>query len=129
MEDEMNKIKAVVFDLDGVYFEGGTERFIKSLKDKFNLTNNEVVQVYLKSEQMQQYKRGEMTSEAFWDYAIHTWGIDSSRDELVAMLMDAYETNPKTVEYVQSLQIKGIKPLFAPITFLTDSITLKTSLT
>ena len=29
-------IKAVVFDLDGVYFENGTQKFINSLKDKFN---------------------------------------------------------------------------------------------
>jgi len=31
-------IKSVVFDLDGVYFEDGTERFIAKLISKFELT-------------------------------------------------------------------------------------------
>lgn len=102
-------IKAVVFDLDGVYFEGGTEKFIESLVTKYGLSKDAIVAVYLKSEEMQKYKKGEIDSDTFWQYAIKEWNINASRDELVMLLISSYSTNPETVNFVKELKQAGIK--------------------
>jgi epoxide hydrolase-like predicted phosphatase len=103
------KIAAVVFDLDGVYFEHGTERFIEKLRTTYHLSPDAVKEVYLRSSQMQQYKRGEITGEEFWSYAIETWGISTTAEELLQFLADSYTQNPKVVELVHQLRKKGIK--------------------
>lgn len=102
-------IKAVVFDLDGVYFEGGTERFIEALISKYSLTKEDVTRVYLKSDEMQQYKRGEIDSDSFWNFAIREWKIQATRNELVNLLTASYEVNSATVTFVTDLRDKGIK--------------------
>ncbi len=102
-------IKAVVFDLDGVYFEGGTEKFIESLITNYSLTKDQIVAVYLKSQEMQKYKRGEIDSDNFWHYALKEWGINTTREEIVKLLIDSYSINPQTEEFVKELKAKGIK--------------------
>lgn len=53
-------IKAVCFDLDGVYFLNGKTNFINSLK-YLGVSENEAKRVFLKSDQMnKQYKLGKM---------------------------------------------------------------------
>ncbi|KXK27601.1 MAG: Beta-phosphoglucomutase [candidate division WS6 bacterium OLB20] len=105
----MAEIKAVVFDLDGVYFEGGTETYISSLVNKYGLSKQDIVDVYLKSEEMQRYKCGVISSEEYWNYAISTWEIDATREELVELLISSYNTNPDTVSFVETLRDQGIK--------------------
>ncbi len=48
-------IKAIVFDLDGVFFENGTETFINSLQEKYQLEEDEIKEVYFRSQQMANY--------------------------------------------------------------------------
>lgn len=102
-------IKAVVFDLDGVYFEGGTEHFIESLINKHGLTKEEIVNVYLKSDEMQKYKRGEIDNETFWNFAINQWKIQTTRNELIDLLISSYSINSHIVDFVRKLKAKGIK--------------------
>ena len=102
-------IKAVVFDLDGVYFEDGTENFIQALTKKYGLTDQQVREVYLRSDEMQEYKRGRMTGEQFWNYAIGSWCIDTTQEELLQLLVDSYEENPQTVELISKLRKRGVK--------------------
>lgn len=111
-------IKAVVFDLDGVYFEGGTERFIESLISNYGILKDDIVRVYLKSEEMQKYKRGEIDSNAFWQYAIQEWGINVTREEIVKLLIDSYSVNPQTESFVKELKSKGIKTAICTNNFL-----------
>lgn len=105
----MSEIKAVVFDLDGVYFEGGTERFMKSLSQKYGLTEEQIKAVYLRSDSMQMYKKGEISSENFWEYALDSWGIEATREDIVGLLISSYEVNPVTEKLVDGLRTKGIK--------------------
>lgn len=102
-------IKAVVFDLDGVYFEGGTENFIESLIAKYGISRDAIIAVYLKSEEMLKYKRGEIDSNTYWQYAIKEWNINASRQELVRLLISSYSANPETVRFVEELRQAGIK--------------------
>ena len=109
MSGAVSKIRAVVFDLDGVYFESGTQTFIKKLQEKFGLSEYQIKEVYLKSQQMKEYKKGLMSGDAFWTYAIKTWGIKSTKEELLSLLVQIYEENPATVELISYLRRKGVK--------------------
>ncbi len=101
--------KAVVFDLDGVYFEGGTERFLKHLERKYQIPEDAARAVYLKSPQMQEYKRGAIDGSAFWSYAIYTWGIDATMQDILELLAASYTENPKTIALIDALRKRGIK--------------------
>jgi epoxide hydrolase-like predicted phosphatase len=101
--------KAVVFDLDGVYFERGTEEFISKLQERHGLSEEDIKGVYLKSEQMKDYKTGRIGKEQFWSYAIRTWGIDATTDEILALLAESYAENPEIVQLISDLKTQGVK--------------------
>ena len=101
--------KAVVFDLDGVYFEGGTERFLKNLKRRYGIGEEQAKAVYLKSPPMREYKRGEIDGDTFWAYAIRTWNIDATKDELLDLLIASYTENKKTIMLIDTLRTRGVK--------------------
>lgn len=103
------KIDAVVFDLDGVYFEQGTPQFIKALSSKYDLHEDAIKAVYFKSPQMRDYKLGKISGAAFWNYAIQTWNINATMQEILAILVASYAENPKTVALIHELRSKGIK--------------------
>ncbi|HLC33147.1 MAG TPA: HAD-IA family hydrolase [Candidatus Nanoarchaeia archaeon] len=105
----LKNIRAVVFDLDGVYFESGTQTFIKKLQETFSLSEDEIKEVYLKSQQMQEYKKGLMSGDVFWAFAIKTWGIKVTKEELLNLLVQSYEENPATIEFILHLRKKGVK--------------------
>jgi len=59
-------IKAIIFDLDGVYFKNGKKNFIKNISSKFNISEERVKEVFLKSNMMnKQYKLGKITGKEF----------------------------------------------------------------
>lgn len=101
--------KAVVFDLDGVYFEGGTERFIAALTEAYGLSEDEVKDVYLRSAEMKEYKAGRMSGQEFWSYAIKTWGIDATPEDVLGILGESYTENPETLKLIEQLRTKGVK--------------------
>lgn len=103
------KPKAVVFDLDGVYFEGGTEKFIGLLEKSYGLTEDAIKSVYLRSQEMIALKEGRLSDEAFWSYALDTWGIDASREDLLTLLAASYEENPATLALIDELRKQGVK--------------------
>ncbi|MBU0569848.1 hypothetical protein KKB40_03635, partial [Patescibacteria group bacterium] len=61
------KIKAITFDLDGVYFINGKKNFINNL-GKLGVSEKEAVKIFLKSDEMNKlYKCGKMTNEEYWN--------------------------------------------------------------
>jgi FMN phosphatase YigB (HAD superfamily) len=96
-------MKAVILDLDGVYFHSGTENFIQYLKKKYALDEEQIKAVYLRSDMMQQYKKGNISGEEFWFYAITTWNIKATKEELLYALQDGYELNGKKKEIMKLL--------------------------
>src|SRR5690606_33535009 len=102
-------IKAVVFDLDGVYFGSGTNNFFDALFQKYGLNRDQVVEVYFKSDQMQEYKSGKISGEDYWNYAISHWGIQAKQSDLIELLINSYSVNPLIDKYIEKLQSKGIK--------------------
>jgi len=110
-------VKGIIFDLDGVYFVGGTTNFLDNVSSKFGLDRDKVLQVYLKSDKMQQYKRGEISGEEFWSWAIEELGIDSTKQELLDILGEGYEVNPLTTELLQKVRAQGIKAIICTNNF------------
>lgn len=102
-------IKAVVFDLDGVYFETGTEDFISALMQEYEIEEEKIKDVYFRSDEMQSLKRGLISSEEFWEYTIEAWSIEADRDDIIELLIQSYAENANTVKLVRSLKKKGIK--------------------
>jgi len=102
-------IKAICFDLDGVYFLNGKSNFIKALVE-LGVSEDEAKRVFLKSDQMnKQYKLGKMTDEEYWSWALSEWKLNMSTKEIVDLLIKGYETNEPAVEYVKKVQKAGYK--------------------
>jgi len=110
-------IKAITFDLDGVYFPNGKATFIKHLSN-LGISEIEAKRVFLKSDQMnQQYKRGRMTDNEYWSWAADQWGVDQTPQQLIDLLIASYDVNPQVVEYVRSARTHGYHALICTNNF------------
>lgn len=104
-------IKAITFDLDGVYFPNGKNNFIVALGE-LGVSVDEAKRVFLKSDQMNQlYKNGKMTDEEFWLWAAGEWKLDNKPHELIELLISGYDVDPNVVAVVQNARTNGYKTL------------------
>lgn len=104
-------IKAITFDLDGVYFLHGKQRFFEEL-EKLGVSEEEARRVFFKSEEMnQQYKKGLWTDEQYWSWALEEWKLELSVEEVKALLIKGYEVNQEVEEVVKKVREKGYKTL------------------
>ncbi len=98
-------IKAITFDLDGVYFLNGKENFIKNLSEKYGVGEDETRRVFLKSEEMNSlYKTGRWSDEQFWKWAISEWKIDGNWEKVVELLIEGYEVNEEVIGMINKLK-------------------------
>lgn len=111
-------IKAITFDLDGVYFVNGKENFIKNLGTKYGIGEDEAKRVFLKSDEMNKlYKVGMMTDEEFWTFAAKEWKINADWQELPKLMIEGYEVDEKVVETVRQVRKNGYKTLICSSNF------------
>jgi len=110
-------IKAITFDLDGVYFINGKSNFVKTLGN-LGVDKEEVVRVFLKSKEMNKfYKEGHWTDEQYWSWALREWKMDMNTKEIVKFLIAGYETNNKVVETIKKAREKGYRTLICSNNF------------
>jgi putative hydrolase of the HAD superfamily len=110
-------IKAITFDLDGVYFPNGKATFIKELQ-KLGVAEEEAKRVFLKSDEMnKRYKLGTMTDEEYWTWAAKEWGLNLSPNELTDLLISSYSVDPQVEKIVQSARKHGYKTLICTNNF------------
>jgi epoxide hydrolase-like predicted phosphatase len=110
-------IKAICFDLDGVYFLNGKSNFIKSLCN-LGVSEDAAKRVFLKSDQMnKQYKLGKVTDEEFWSWALKEWKLNVTTKEVVDLLIKGYEANEPAVEYVKQIRNAGYKTVICSNNF------------
>lgn len=110
-------IKAITFDLDGVYFPDGKTSFITALQ-KYGISENEAVRVFLKSDEMNKfYKVGAMSDEAYWAWAAAEWHTSLTPQELLTLLIDSYTVDPKVEELVKFVRQHGYKTLICSNNF------------
>lgn len=111
-------IKAITFDLDGVYFVNGKENFIKKLGVKYGVGADEAKRVFLKSDEMNKlYKVGKMTDEEFWTFAAKKWKINTDWRELPKLMIEGYEVDEKVIETVRQVRKNGYKTLICSSNF------------
>jgi len=110
-------IKAITFDLDGVYFPYGKANFIRVL-EKEGVSANDAQRVFLKSDEMnQRYKLGRMSDSEFWSWAAQEWNLDLSSQELIDLLISSYDVDPQVEKVVQSARQHGYKALICSNNF------------
>ena len=104
-------IRAITFDLDGVYFVNGKSNFITSLGN-LGVSETEAKRVFLQSDEMNlQYKTGKMTDEEFWSWALKEWKLSLSVTEVVDLLIRGYEVDEQVVEIVKKVRVLDYKTL------------------
>lgn len=110
-------IKGVILDLDGVYFQDGTKNFLDNVALKFGVSRDKVADLYLKSDEMMKYKRGEIDRETFWNFFINELGIESTMEELLNILQEGYNQNPIARNILHVLKKDGIKSIICTNNF------------
>lgn len=112
-------IKAICFDLDGVYFTSQSfQKFKKNLPKEIN-DENVVNRVLYKSEEMLNFKKGLITEEQFWDYATRELGIKTDFDGICELLRESYQINNDVKEYVEKVRKAGYKTCICTNNFVT----------
>ncbi len=101
-------IKAICFDLDGVFF---TKEGMASFKRKiagFGVPDGERDFV-LFGEPMLAFKRDELTEGEYWALAIERWGIDRTQEELITLLGAGYDVDSAVMGVVETARKRGYK--------------------
>jgi len=110
-------MKAVILDLDGVYFMNGKENFIKNINKKYSIPIKNIEYVFLKSDMMRKYKQGQISGEDFWNYALNEWKIKAKQEDILEILQEGYDLNGKKKEIMKLLKDNGIKKIICTNNF------------
>jgi putative hydrolase of the HAD superfamily len=104
----MSTIKAICFDLDGVYFTPqGKQSFHLALSEEFGADPAIVDEIMYRSAQMRQLVTGKMVSTQFWDYLREQTDITASDEELTARWIRDYEIDLNVQKAVRSAKAQG----------------------
>lgn len=132
-------IKAVCFDLDGVYFtRHGMEIFVErlveragknyelSIKDAFGLEVElrmkiveKVHHAIFRSDEIKSFKRGEMKEQEYWNFVNEYLNLQLSVEEYTSLLVESYQINKDVDSYVKKLRSSGIKTCICSNNFKT----------
>jgi epoxide hydrolase-like predicted phosphatase len=109
-------IKAICFDLDGVFFTTESFKNFKKNLPKTVQDEDKINYVLYKSDEMFKFKTGKITEKEFWDYAKKELGISidlgdvtSGLDNIYSVFRDSYNINNKVVDYVNKVKEAGYK--------------------
>jgi len=102
-------IKAICFDLDGVYFTAaGIHNFIDELV-KLGASKENAEFAVFKSPEMKNFKKGEISEEEYWNYIRTFLGINKSVQEFRDLLVSGYEINQEVHQSVLKAKQNGYK--------------------
>ena len=118
-------IKAITFDLDGVYFTADSFSKFKADLPKTCQDNNLVDYVFATSDETKKFRRGEISEEEFWSYARLTLGITISNQEIFQLLADSYNFDPKVADLVKNVRSMGYQTCICSNNFPTRTRTLE----
>jgi HAD superfamily hydrolase (TIGR01509 family) len=110
-------IKGIILDLDGVYFQNGTKNFLDKVSNEFGVNRDLVAKAYLRSSEMQEYKKDRISGDHFWNFFISILGIESSKEKLLKLLALGYEINSLAENLLNILKEKGIKSIICTNNF------------
>ena len=114
---ELAMIKAITFDLDGVYFVNGKQNFYKNLTN-LGVMESEANRVFAKTEEMNGlYKTGKWSDEEFWSWAKQEWKIELSTEKIIDLMIKGYEMDEGVAEIVRKVRMAGYKTLICSNNF------------
>ncbi len=103
-------IKAICFDLDGVYFTPkGKNSFHQALINEYKIPKEVVDHLMYKSPEMAQLVRGQISPADFWNKVRGITGITASDEELSARWVRDYEVDEKVRSVVLKVKAAGYK--------------------
>ena len=111
-------IKAIIFDLGGVYFTDGTKEAVKKISERYKLNSEELSEFFgAKSRTGKQYRQGKIASKQFWNEFEKKFKININEEELTKLWISFYKPIEGTIGIIKKLRKKGIK-----IYFLSDNV-------
>jgi epoxide hydrolase-like predicted phosphatase len=112
-------IKAVTFDLDGVYFTPQSFPNFKANLPKKVKDEEKVNWVLYQSPQMLDFKKGKFSESDYWDFAKKELGMEISNEEIFKILRDSYSVNSSVRDYVLKIRSNGLKTCICSNNFVT----------
>ena len=101
-------IKAICFDLDGVYFTPqGKQSFHHALSEELGADSKIIDEIMYRSNEMRQLVTGEIAPAQFWEYLRQQTGITASDEDLVARWIRDYEIDADVQRAVHSAKEQG----------------------
>jgi len=98
-------IKAIVFDLDGVYFPNGVKDFIKNVSEIYKCQFTNVKEAY-SGKEARAYWANKLSKEEYWDFFVKKLNIHATPDELIKLFLDGYSVDEKIAELVRIVRNK-----------------------
>lgn len=106
----MQTIKAICFDLDGVYFTPkGKNSFHQALINEYGISKEVVDDLMYRSPEMAQLVRGQISPDAFWNRVREITGIVAPDEELTERWVRDYEVDQNVKNAVLRAKERGYK--------------------
>lgn len=105
-----NRIKAVVFDLGGVFLENGCQGAVEKYSKKAGLNKDKIAKVY--DEEFCSLERGEINEKKYWENvekSLSKQGIYINTKILRKITLDGFKLKTDVVQLVRELKSKGYK--------------------
>jgi HAD superfamily hydrolase (TIGR01509 family) len=96
-------IKAIVFDLDGVYFPSGVLDFFKNVAKKYNVSAEKAKEAW-SSEKVKEYWAGKINKEEYWSFFADHLGISASPEELISLFLELYTVDARIASLVRKVR-------------------------
>ncbi|OGC46720.1 hypothetical protein A3F07_03775 [candidate division WWE3 bacterium RIFCSPHIGHO2_12_FULL_38_15] len=112
-------IKAICFDLDGVYFTSDSFKNFKNNLPKEINDEEKVSYVLAKSEEMLMFKTGKMSEDDYWNYATRELKIKTDLNGICDCLRESYNINYDVADYIEKVRRAGYKSCVCTNNFIT----------
>jgi inorganic pyrophosphatase len=104
------KIKAICFDLDGVFFTPkGKNSFHNALINEYGVSKEIIDELMYRSPEMAQLVRGKISTTDFWNKVREITGITATDEELTQRWVRDYEVDNDVLQAVKNAKSQGYK--------------------
>lgn len=100
-------IKAICFDLDGVYFTGAGKKAFHKVLAELSGSDEKVNHVLYKSTEMREFVTGKLEEEALWNFVRSYLNINLTNEEFEELWIKEYEIDQKVRYIVLKAKEKG----------------------
>lgn len=97
--------KCFFFDLGGVVFTNGTQKFISRLARRYPYPREKIAQI-VNGQMATLYREAKITRDQFWDYVFKNLDLKETADKLEREWFANYKLVPETKKLIQELSKK-----------------------